>query len=144
MFELFKKYDVHLSPVIKGKVLLDGKPLADQKVTRSLIYGDDNEKIDSVMSSQDGSFYFPEVNIRSRRPGSMFDESKVRQIILIERENQKYLLWYTNTLGIKPAQAISESLLSLQCDLNSAEEAFEFPSVEHPELNHFTYSICRW
>jgi len=144
MFGFLKKYDVHLSPVVEGKVLFDGKPLIEQKIIRSLTYGDDEEQIETVTSDHDGSFHFPEKNIRSRRPGSMFDESTVRQIILIKKNNKEYLLWYSNTLDIKPAQAISKRLLSLQCDLDNSEKAFEFPSIEHPKLNHFTDSICRW
>jgi len=144
MFGLFKKYDVHLSPIARGSISHNGKPLANQAVTRALTYGDDDEKIETVITDNDGNFHFPEKNIRSSRPGSMFDESTVRQIILVEKNNEKYLLWYTNTFGIKPAQAISEKLLALNCDLNNSEETFEFPSTEHPKFKHFTYSICRW
>lgn len=144
MFGLFKKYDVQLSPIVQGKIKLHGKPVSNQKVTRSLTYGDDDEQIDIVTSDLNGDFSFPEKMISSKRPGSMFDESTVRQIIVIERDNEKYLLWYSDTLGITPAQAISDRLLSLKCDLNNSEETFEFPSIEHPKLNHFTYSICRW
>lgn len=144
MFGLFKKYDVHLSPVVQGKVTLNGEPVSNQQVFRSLAYGDEGEQIDTTITDGAGGFYFPEKNIRSRRPGSMFDESKVRQIIVVERNSKKYLLWYSNTFGIEPAQAVSQRLLSLNCDLNNSEETFEFPSIEHPKHNHFTYSICRW
>lgn len=144
MFGFFKKYDVHLSPVVQGQINLNGHPVPNQKVIRSLTYGDDAEQIEEVMTDQNGKFYFPDKNIRSSRPGSMFDESTVRQIVLIERDNKKYLLWYSDTFGIKPAEAISERLSALICDLNNSEETFEFPSIEHAKLNHFTYSICRW
>jgi len=144
MFGLLKKYDVHLSPEVVGRITLNAKPLPNQEVIRSLTYTHHKETIEKTFTDNNGNFSFPERNTTSRKPGSMFDESNVRQIILVERNGDKFLLWFANTIGIKPAKAIHKRLSSLNCDLNDSEISLEFSSIEHPQTSHFVHSICRW
>lgn len=144
MFSLFKKYDVHLSPEVHGQITLEGKPLSNIEILRGLTYGDDGELIDKATTDEQGRFYFPEKNIRSRKPGSMFDESRIRQIISLDYNKEKYLLWYTAPIGVKTNKALTERLKKLNCDLSNIEEEVEFDSPEYPQSGHLVHSICRW
>lgn len=144
MFGLFKKYDVHLSPQVYGVITNSGEPVAGIKVFRGLTYGDDKELIDETLTDEQGRFSFSEKNIRSRKPGSMFDESRVRQLIDVDYQGKQFLLWGTIMIGIEPNAALSEKLSQLSCDLNNSEEYFEFKSVEYPNVSHGVQSICRW
>jgi len=144
MFGIFKKYDVHLSPEIHGQILLNGKPVSNQEVLRGLTYGDDKEIIDKTMTDDEGNFFLPEKVIRSRKPGSMFDESRTRQVIVTHHDNKDLMLWYTQSIGIAPNKALSEKLNKLNCDLTNSEEETEFSSYEYPRTGYLLHSICRW
>ncbi|GAB2909213.1 hypothetical protein GCM10027181_05540 [Rheinheimera gaetbuli] len=142
MFSWFKKYDVHLSPVVQGKITLDGKPLAGIKVFRELDY--DKSYNDEVVTDEQGQFYFAEKNIKSRLPGNKFDQSKSRQVLSLDYQGKLFLLWYLNTSSIKPQQAVVQRLASLNCDLSNEELEQVFPNFEKPDFPHSTFSICRW
>jgi len=144
MFGIFKKYDVHLSPEVNGVITNQGKPIVGLEVFRGLTYGDNKELVDKAVSDSEGRFSFAEKNIRSRKPGSMFDESRVRQIIDIDYQGSPYLLWGTIMIGIKPNQVLSKKLHYLNCDLKNKEEYFEFESIEYPDNFHGVQSVCRW
>ena len=144
MFGLFKKYDVHLSPEVHGVITNNGEPVVGLKVFRGLTYGDDKELIDDTLTDNKGRFSFAEKNIRSRKPGSMFDESRIRQVIFTKAENKDYMLWYTQAIGIEPNKALTERMKKLHCDLTNSEEEHEFDSVEYPQDGYLVHSICRW
>ncbi|WP_236559806.1 DUF4198 domain-containing protein [Colwellia sp. 20A7] len=144
MFGLFKKYDVHLSPEVHGVITKEGKPVVGLEVFRGLTYVGDKELLDKTVTDQQGVFYFAEKNIRSRRPGSMFHEARIRQIIDVDYQGSRYLLWATVVTGITPNIAVSSKLTQLNCDLNNSEEYYEFNNVEHPNDPHGVESICRW
>ena len=144
MFGLFKKYDVHLSPEVHGIITNQGQPVKGVKVFRGLTYGNDDELLDETLTDEDGRFSFAEKNIRSRKPGSMFDESRVRQMIDIDYQDKRYLLWGTLMIGIEPNLALTKRLTQLNCDLNDTEEYYEFESIEYPHASHGVQSICRW
>ncbi|MCG6202834.1 DUF4198 domain-containing protein [Psychromonas antarctica] len=144
MFAFLKKYDVHLCPEVHGRITLEGKPLPGLDVYRSLTYGDDDELLEKELTDADGRFSFPEKNIRSRKPGSMFDESSIRQIIDVDYDGKRYLLWGTLAIGIIPNKALSEKLMTLNCEIQSSDEKRRFPSIEYPQANHLVRGVCRW
>ena len=141
MFSWFKKYDVHLSPAVHGRVLLDGKPLANAVVSRELQY--DKEYVDKTTTDSEGNFSFPEKNIRSRKPGSLA-EMRTRQVVVVQHKQKNYLLWYLTTSSIAPQQAVVQRLASLNCELTNDEQEHVFPNIEKPDFPHSTFSICRW
>lgn len=144
MFGLFKKYDVHLSPEVHGTITNQGKPVVGLEVFRGLTYGDDKEMVDSTSTDSEGRFSFTEKNIRSRKPGSMFDESRIRQVIVAKGENKEYMLWYTQSIGFEPNKALTEHLKKLNCELGNSEEKIRFNSYEYPQAGYLVHSICRW
>jgi len=144
MFGIFKKYDVHLSPEVNGVITNQGKPIVGLEVFRGLTYGDDKELVDKTVTDSEGRFSFAEKNIRSRKPGSMFDESSIRQTIDVDYQDKKYILWYTDAIGIKPNRALTERLEKLTCDLTNTQDEFEFSSYEYPQADYLLHSICRW
>tara|TARA_R110002050_G_scaffold170427_5_gene302268 strand:+ start:613 stop:1146 length:534 start_codon:yes stop_codon:yes gene_type:complete len=144
MFGLFKKYDVHLSPEVHGVITKEGKPVVDLEVFRGLTYVGDKELLDKTVTDKNGASSFAEKNIRSRRPSSMFHEARIRQIIDVDYQDTRYLLWATVVTGIAPNIAVSKKLTQLNCDLNDSEEYYEFNNIEYPDDPHGVESICRW
>ena len=143
MFGLFKKYDVHLCPEVKGRILDHGKPVEGLEVKRWLHYVDEIEREDRTFTNSNGEFYFPEKNIRSRLPGRMFVENLTRQSIYIELNNEKLPLWHSTLRGRFTDTAYSKKLNSLYCDLKNTAVNFEF---ENPSggMEYYARSICRW
>lgn len=142
MFGLFKRYDVHLSPEVQGRITLDGKPMSGLKVYRELFY--EKRHVDTATTGSDGSFSFPEKEIKSSAPGKLFGETHVTQVITVDHQDETYLLWRTSTSRIKPSAEITKKLESLNCDLKTPEELHHFPMAEHPSFTHDVSSICRW
>ena len=141
MFSWFKKYDVHLSPEIRGTIKLDGQPLANLTVFRELDY--DGSYTDSTNTNADGQFFFPAKNIRSRQPGNKLDQSTIRQVISLDYWGKTYVLWYTSTPSIEPHATFMKQLGDLQCDLNSPEQKYSLPNIEYPDFPHGVVSICQ-
>ena len=145
MFDFFKKkYDVHLSPEVRGSVKLNGKPMAGLLVLRELDYIGVYEKIQKTKTDEQGRFSFPEKNVRASEPGSMFHVPRIWNDIEVIYKDKKYQLWYVVTSSLEPAQGRSEKLLQLNCDLNDSMEDIEFDNIEDPRWPHGVESICRW
>ncbi len=145
MFGLFaKKYDVHLSPAVNGRLTKDGQPLAGIKVVRDLHY--DKSHIDSTTTDADGKFGFPAKSIRSSLPGGIFtQETRVIQTINAELSGQSYLLWDTGQHGIKENPELAIRLKQLSCELNSDEVVYYVPNPQSKiGSEHGITTICRW
>lgn len=142
MFSWFKKYDVHLSPAVHGKITLNGKPLHSIKVFRELDY--DKSYTDEAITNTLGEFYFPEKNIKSRQPGNKLEQSTIRQVISLDYQQKTFVLWYTSTPSIQPHTMFKRLLSTLNCDLASPEKKYRLPNIEHPDFPHGAISICRW
>ena len=145
MFGLFaKKYDVHLSPAVSGRLTKDGQPLAGVKVVRDLNY--DKSFIDSTTTDADGKFSFPAKSIRSSLPGGLFTaDTRITQTIEVSLDGTKYLLWHTGQHGIKENPELTIRLQQLNCDLNNEEVAYYVPNPQSKAgLEHGIGTICRW
>ena len=141
MKQYFKQYDVYLSPEVHGAISKHGVPLRNVEVYRNLDY--DKAYRDTAQTDLNGQFSFPEKIIKSSRPGKLFDETRIRQVIGLVHEDEKYLLWYlTDDIGQKGA--IAEHLRAMKCDLTTPEMEFAFDNHEHPGFPHAAFSICRW
>ncbi|TCI01771.1 hypothetical protein EZV61_15995 [Corallincola luteus] len=144
MFGLLKKYDVHLCPVVQGRITLHDKPISGVPVKRWLYYIDEIERVDTTETDSDGRFSFPEVTIRSKLPGDIFTVSRTQQKITTTHEDLDYTLWEADLSGIKALPEYSEKLGTLICDLSSNEVNFTFPNHSNPNREYDATSICRW
>lgn len=142
MFDFLKRYDVHLSPEVRGKITFEGTPMADLEVYRTLYYG--KEYIDKTLTDSEGAFHFPAKDIKSGLPGKLLDETRVRQVVGVHYEGDNYLLWYTVLGGITPRGNLAEKLGSLACELTTPEKEHVFENYEKPSFPHGVFSICRW
>ncbi len=144
MFGLFKTYDVHLCPEVKGQIVLEGKPVAGVKITRSLVFWDEDPRIDSITTDENGEFSLPEVNIRSKKPGNMLVQEHTAQKIYAELEGQKYLLWFSVLPGYESRPEYARKLTTLNCELSEKLTKFEFRNDEIEELPFTASSLCHW
>ncbi len=148
MFGLFaKKYDVHLSPAVSGRLTKDGQPLAGVKVVRDLHY--DKPLIDKTTTDADGKFSFPAKSIRSSLPGGLFTgDIPVIQTITTAFSGKNFLLWTTVQHGFKENPELAVRLQQLNCDLNTEEVVYYVPNPDpvwsKAGMNHGIGTICRW
>ncbi|WP_218668185.1 DUF4198 domain-containing protein [Vreelandella utahensis] len=142
MFGWFKRYDVHLSPEVKGRILKDGEPVADIEVYRELMYA--KHYTEKTVTDSDGHFSFPEKNIRSREPGKLLGVEHITQSITADYGPKTYLLWRTTTTSRTPEKVIEEKLSHMECDLANPEKMHHFTIAEHPDFTHNIRGICRW
>ena len=88
MFSWFrKKKEVFLSPEVNGVVTENGIPIADLEIIRSLTYIDGVERLDSVMTGDDGRFHLSKKTILSSIPNKLISEDRVHQKIFIRKDN---------------------------------------------------------
>ncbi|WP_337150922.1 DUF6795 domain-containing protein [Pseudoalteromonas sp. B62] len=69
-------------------------PIADLEIIRSLTYIDGVERLDSVITSDDGRFHLPRKTILSSIPNKLISEDRVHQNIFIRKGNNLIIgLW---------------------------------------------------
>lgn len=146
MFWPFKKYDVEMSPEVRGVITLDGMPQAGLTVYREVFYeGYKKGKIikDVVQTNQFGEFYFSSRFVKSSAPQDIFGQNlKVRQFIFVEFINNKYKLWGASV----PPRSNKKLLLMLndmKCELTSVQCIHQVDlSPDGPPIS--VHSICDW
>lgn len=142
MFGWFKRYDVHLSPEVKGQLTDSGKPLKGILITRELHYGKSYN--DETRTDQNGNFSFPSRHIRSSLPGRPLTEARVIQFIHAHINDKTFLLWQAATGNINVPKAFREHLSHLNCEISDPEITHHLHNYEHPRFDHNIGSICRW
>lgn len=142
MFGFGRKYDVQLFPPVQGRILLDGSALPGVTVIREATY--DEAEIQETRTNHEGYFSFPAWTIKSRTPGKPLVEDRLRQVIIVNHQGSKYVLWYYVTGRIDGEKVVAEKLQTLNCDLQNEEIDHHFQKVENPDFTHNISSICRW
>ena len=142
MFGFFNKQDFVLSASVKGQLLDDGQPVANTKVTRTLIYGD--EYIDEATTDSDGYFSFPKKAIKTSKPSNMFDnESLIQHIYLENGTPEGIVLWYVTVSLHEESSTLTELLTSLVCDISKEPQTYDLPIKEAPEHVFTIYTTCK-
>ena len=139
MFSWFTKTELELSPEVKGVVTLDGKPVADAKIIRTLTYSDKNF-IDNTTTDEQGYFQLP-VKLVKIRTSSMFDTA-VTQSLVVEHANNYKDIWSAGTTNTLNYDSIHKLLSDMKCELTSPEMRLEIPSAtpQSPPLG--VVSLC--
>lgn len=147
MFWPFKKYDVEMSPEVRGVIQLDGIPQAGLTVYRELYYeGYKNGKTlkDETQSNELGEFSFSPITTRSRMPGDIFGGSlKVHQKVYLEWNNEQKKIWgaWAPPAGTKPLQSM---LSKINCELTNIQRIHEVDISPDKGSSISVYSICDW
>lgn len=142
MFDFLKRYEVHLSPEVNGRVVMGGQAVAGAEVYRELFY--EVRYLAKTVTDAEGRFSFPAKIINSRNPGKLFGETHITQVITLDHADETFLLWRTSTTKLRTPQVLAEKLQNLNCDLETPETLQHFPILENPSFTHNIRSICRW
>ncbi|KAA8981249.1 DUF6795 domain-containing protein [Halospina sp. K52047b] len=142
MFGWFKRYDVHLSPEVRGQLKDKGKPLKGALITREVHYG--KSYIDRTRTDSEGNFSFSPRSIRSSLPSRPLTEARVIQLIHAQVRGESYILWQAATEDIVTPKAFRKHLNRLSCDISNPDKTHHLHNHEHPQFDHNVGSICRW
>ncbi|WDD98484.1 DUF6795 domain-containing protein [Thalassomonas actiniarum] len=148
MFGIFKRYEVEMSPEVRGRITNNGSPLAGIQVARSLSYEGyqkGKEQLEHTTTDADGRFSFKPLMVKSRLPGDLFGQNMlVWQAVYVERDEQLYHLWSTHKIwhSVKP---LSELLIQLNCDLQDKKVQHEINTLDYGGMSsQVVGSICHW
>ena len=147
MFWPFKKYDVEMSPEVRGVIKLDGVPQAGLTVYRELYYeGYKKGKTltDEARTNEYGEFSFDPVTVRSSAPGDIFGGSlRVYQKVFLNYNGEQKKLWgvWSPTDGRKPLVSM---LSDINCELKNIERIHEVEIAPEKGAPISVYSVCDW
>ncbi|HDM8229346.1 TPA: hypothetical protein P0E37_003833 [Vibrio campbellii] len=147
MFWPFKKYDVEMSPEVRGVIKLDGVPQAGLTVYRELYYeGYKKGKTltDEARTNEYGEFSFDPVTVRSSAPGDIFGGSlRVHQKVFLNYNGEQKKLWgvWSPTDGRKPLVSM---LSDINCELKNIERIHEVEIAPEKGAPISVYSVCDW
>ncbi|MEH0714742.1 DUF6795 domain-containing protein [Vibrio owensii] len=147
MFWPFKKYDVEMSPDVRGVIKLDGVPRAGLTVHRELYYeGYKKGKTltDEVQTNELGEFSFERIVVRSSAPGDLFGGSlKVYQNICVDCDSEKKEIWgaWVPTEG---AESLRWMLMNVDCELSNSKRIHEVEIYSDSNRRTPVHSVCDW
>jgi len=136
-------HKVHLCPKVKGRLVNNGTPLANVKISRTLSYSDGKYTKDECFTDSNGEFQMPVMSLRSSQPALLIAERFTSQRIFAHYENDVFLLWSSENSGINTKPAYAKKLRTLNGDISDEEILFSF---KDNDLFHEYkgISICRW
>ncbi len=148
MFGIFKRYEVEMSPEVRGRITNNGNPLAGIQVARSLSYEGfqkGKEQLEHTTTDADGRFSFKPLMVKSRLPGDLFGQNMlVWQAVYVEHDEQLYHLWSTHKIW-HPVKPLSELLIQLNCDLQDKKVQHEINTLDYGGMSsQVVGSICHW
>lgn len=136
-------HKVHLCPAVKGRLVNNGTPLAQVKISRILSYSDGKYTEDECYTDRNGEFEMPEMSLRSSQPAMLITEKIRWQLITAQYEGNSFNLWSSNPSGIDRLDKYVSKLQRLNGDIIDEEKYFSFQS-QHQNIPHKASSICRW
>ncbi|MBB1386445.1 hypothetical protein H5119_12995 [Pseudoalteromonas sp. SG45-5] len=136
-------HKVHLCPEIKGRLVNNGTPLANVKISRSLSYSDGKYTKDECFADSNGEFEMPEMSLRSSQPALLIAERFTFQRIFVHNKNEVFLLWSSENSGINTKPEYANKLRTLNGYITDEEILFSFK--DNHLINEYNgVSICRW
>lgn len=147
MFWPFKKYDVEMSPEIRGVITLGGIPQVGLTVYRELYYeGYKNGKTlkDETRTDEKGEFSFSPITTRSRMPGDIFGGSlKVYQHVYVDYQNEKKEIWgaWVPPEGVN---SLSWMLMNIDCEISNEKRIHEVDISPEGAIRIPVHSVCDW
>ena len=148
MFSIFKRYQVEISPEVRGRITDGGEPVADMQVARTLLYGgyqNGKEQLEHTTTDADGRFSFRSMVVKSRKPGGIFGQNiPILQAVYVERDAQLFSLWSTSKAwnSIEP---LSDLMLQLNCDLQNKKVKHQINTTDYGGVPaQVVSSICHW
>ena len=144
VFGWFKKIEVHVSPEIKGAVMLHGKPQANMQIKRGTFF-EDSWSWDSTRTDAEGHFYFAEKVIQAREV--LHERQVAVQLLAVDypskgNEDLFFRIGASHNLKTPSVALLTDGML---CELSAD---YEMSYLKLPEFSdtyrHGFKSKCRF
>lgn len=146
-----KRYDVELSPPVKGRITDNGEPVAGIEIERRLFYSGYSKEaiLDYTKTNAIGEFEFDERIVKSRAPGDIFGQNAlIFQDISIKSKpfktdkDEPYWIWLIRK-DFSSHPKLNELMLNLNADLQNKEVQHEIDLSKNGGMyNQPIVSIC--
>jgi len=131
---LFGTEVVLFSPM-EGKLTFEGKPAANAKIVRTIIWKGDEGETDTFYTSEDGSFALPLKRTKVRIPP--LAEFRVIQEINVFYENQEFMVWVKGKSDTTEFGELGGIPQNLRCELTDE-------SVRIDDFGDLFGTSCKW
>lgn len=120
--------DVVLFSPMQGKLTYQGKPAANAKIVRHLIWKDQAGTKDIFYADENGYFSIPEKIENIKIPA--FGEFRIVQQLDVHYENQEFMIWVKGSEHIDKFGGLKGPLENLSCEITSEiEKDYDFPGL---------------
>ncbi len=134
MSSLFGTEVVLFSPM-EGVITYKGKPAANAKITRLVIWKGDEGETDTFYTSDNGEFMLPEKKAKVRIPA--FAEFRIAQEIYVFYKDEKIPIWAKSKIDINKYGELDGKPVNLRCELTDELVVLE-------NFNGLFGTSCKW
>jgi len=134
MSSLFGTEVVLFSPM-EGIITYEGKPAANAKIERLLIWKGDEGETDTFYTSDNGEFRLPIKKAKVRIP--TFAEFRIAQEIYVFHKGEKIPIWAKSKSDINEYGELSGKPINLRCELTDELVVLE-------NFNGLFGTSCKW
>lgn len=131
---LFGTEVVLFSPM-EGKITFEGKPAANAKIVRTIIWKGDEGETDTFYTTETGEFTLPLKRTRVRIPP--LAEFRVIQEINVFYENQEFMVWVKGKSDTTEFGELGGIPQNLRCELTDE-------SVRIDDFGDLFGTSCQW
>lgn len=122
MSSLFGTEVVLFSPM-EGIMTYEGKPAANAKITRLIIWKGDEGETDTFYTSESGEFELPVKKVKVRIP--VFAEFVLTQEISVFYEGQEFSIWVRGKQDLNEYGELGGKPINLRCELTDKRVRLE-------------------
>lgn len=134
MSSLFGTEVVLFSPM-EGVMTYEGKPAANAKITRRIIWKGDEGETDTFYTSDNGEFKLPIKKTKVHIP--MFGEFVLTQEVSVFYEGQEFSIWVKGKQDLNEYGELGGKPKNLRCELTDEEVYLE-------GFNGLFTTSCKW
>lgn len=132
---LFSRTDVVLFSPMEGKMTFEGKPAANAKIVRTIIWKGDEGETEVFYTAEDGTFKLPIKRAKVRIP--LLAEFVLTQEISVFYEGQEFSMWFKAKQDLGEYGELGGKPRNLRCELKD-----ELVRLE--DFNGLFGTSCKW
>src|SRR5690554_3011894 len=132
---LFSRTDVVLFSPMEGKMTFEGKPAANAKIVRTIIWKGDEGETDVFYTAEDGTFKLPIKSAKVRLP--ILAEFVLTQEISVFYKDQEFAMWFKAKKDLSEYGEMGGKPQNLHCELTN-----EIVRLE--DFNGLFGTSCKW
>lgn len=132
---LFSRTDVVLFSPMEGRITFEGKPAANAKIVRTIIWKGDDGETDIFYTAEDGTFKLPIKRAKVRIP--LLAEFVLTQEVSVFYKDQEFTVWVRSKEDLDIYGELGGKPKNFRCELTDE-------SVRLEEFWGLFGTSCKW